>query len=71
MLGMNEHIPPGRPPATYQDVLDAPENMVAGLNRGTLHLHPRPAFPHARAASMLAIEIGGPFDRGREGPGGS
>lgn len=71
MLGaMNQQ--PGRPPrpATYQDVLDAPPNMVAEILRGALHLHPRPAFPHARAASTLGIEIGGPFDRGRGGPGG-
>jgi Uma2 family endonuclease len=56
--------------ATYQDVLDAPENMVAELIRGVLHLHPRPAFPHARATSSLGGELYGPFDRGRGGPGG-
>jgi Uma2 family endonuclease len=66
---MNEHAAPRRP-ATYQDVLDAPPNMVAELLGGALHLHPRPAPRHARAGSTLGIELGGPFDRGRDGPGG-
>lgn len=66
---MNEHSDPRRP-ATYQDVLDAPPNMVAELVRGALHVHPRPANRHIRAGSSLGIEIGGPFDRGRGGPGG-
>ena len=56
--------------ATYQDVLDAPEHQVAEVIDGTLYTHPRPAFPHITATSRLGIEIGGPFDRGRGGPGG-
>ena len=67
---MNEHVAAKAGRATYQDVLDAPEHMVAELIRGALHLQPRPAFPHARSSSVLGIEIGGPFDRGRGGPGG-
>ena len=67
---MNERVTAKAGRATYQDVLDAPEHMVAELIDGALHLQPRPAFPHARAASMLTIEVGGPFDRGRGGPGG-
>ena len=49
---MNQHAPTVRRPATYQDVLDAPENMVAELIEGALHLHPRPALAHARASSI-------------------
>ena len=30
-------------PATYQDVVDAPEHVVAELIGSTLHTHPRPA----------------------------
>lgn len=56
--------------ATYQDVLDAPEHMVAEIIAGTLHTQPRPAMPHARASSAIGGEIYGPFDRGRGGPGG-
>ncbi len=40
---MNHPLPQIRSPATYQDVLDAPANMVAELVNGALHLHPRPA----------------------------
>lgn len=56
--------------ATYQDVLDAPEHMVAEIIAGTLYTQPRPAMPHARASSIIGVELGGPFDRGRGGPGG-
>ncbi len=67
---MNRHVAPAGRPATYQDVLDAPPNMVAELIDGALHLQPRPALRHARTSSTLGVEIGGPFDRGRDGPGG-
>ena len=56
--------------ATYQDVLDTPEPLVAELIGGTLYTHPRPAPRHATATSRLGFELGGPFDRGRGGPGG-
>ena len=56
--------------ATYQDVLDAPPNMVAEVIDGTLHMQPRPAMGHARASSILGMEVGSTFDRGRGGPGG-
>ena len=67
---MNQQAPSIRRPATYQDVLDAPAHMVAELIEGALHLHPRPASPHARASSALGVRIGGPFDSGPDGPGG-
>ena len=57
-------------PATYLDVLDAPPHMVAEVLAGTLHTQPRPASRHARAGSVLGMEVGNPFDRGRGGPGG-
>ena len=56
--------------ATYADLEAVPPNKVAELIRGTLHVMPRPALRHARASSYLGIEIGGPFGRGRGGPGG-
>lgn len=59
-----------RRPATYEDVLRAPPHMVAEVIDGDLHLHPRPAKPHAAAASALGEELGPPFKRGRGGPGG-
>ncbi|GAC1351411.1 MAG: hypothetical protein NVSMB1_04190 [Polyangiales bacterium] len=59
-----------RPKATYADVLSAPEHMVAEVVDGVLELHPRPASPHAVAATAIAEELGPPFKRGRGGPGG-
>jgi Uma2 family endonuclease len=56
--------------ATYEDVLAAPEHMIAEVVDGQLHLQPRPASRHARVVSSLGFEITGPFDRGRGGPGG-
>ena len=56
--------------ATYRDVLDAPAHMVAEIVEGALHLQPRPAGRHTLAGSSLGVEIGGPFQRGRGGPGG-
>jgi Uma2 family endonuclease len=67
---MSRQAPTVRHPATYQDVLDAPPTMVAELIGGALHLHPRPASPHARASSVLGGRIGGPFDWNNDGPGG-
>ena len=59
-----------RPPATYDDVLNAPPHKVAEIVDGVLHLSPRPAKPHAAATSALGEELGPPFKRGRGGPGG-
>jgi Uma2 family endonuclease len=56
--------------ATYEDVLAAPEHVVAEIVAGVLHTQPRPATPHTRAASRLGVELGGPFDSGRGSPGG-
>jgi len=60
---------PSRRVATYEDVLNAPAHMVAEIIGGELRLHPRPAKPHAAAASALGEEPGPPFKRGRGGPG--
>ena len=67
---MNLQRSAAKRPATYQDVLDAPPNMVAEIIRGALHLQPRPASPHAFAGSALGMKIGGPFQFDSDGPGG-
>jgi Uma2 family endonuclease len=59
-----------RRPATYEDVLAAPDHLVAELVDGDLYTSPRPAPRHADASSGLAGALRGPFDRGRGGPGG-
>ena len=56
--------------ATYDDLLRVPDHMVAEILGGELYASPRPAIPHARASSALGVEVGGPFGRGRGGPGG-
>lgn len=56
--------------ANYQDVLDAPPNLVAEVLAGELHTQRRPAGRHAYAASVLGMDLGNPFHRGRGGPGG-
>ena len=61
---------PARHRATYEDVLEAPPDVVAEVLDGELHLHPRPAAPHLLAASVLGMDLGAPFQRGRGGPGG-
>jgi hypothetical protein len=41
--------------------------MVAEIIDGELFTQARPASLHARAASRLGAELGGPFDQGRGG----
>lgn len=57
-------------PATYEDVLASPPHVVAEVVAGVLYHSPRPALPHAMAASVVGEELGPPFKRGRGGPGG-
>jgi len=61
---------PAKRRATYEELLAVPEPLVAEIIHGVLITHPRPGAPHARAASRLGIDVGGPFDRGKGGPGG-
>jgi Uma2 family endonuclease len=59
--------------ATYEDVLNAPENKVAEILDGELFLSPRPAPRHSAASSQLGVILGGAFHRragDAGGPGG-
>ena len=56
--------------ATYADLLEVPDHLVAEIVDGELHTSPRPAPRHAVSASELAAELIPPFSRGRGGPGG-
>ncbi len=54
----------------FRAVIDAlPDSLVGQVIGGKLIVLPRPATPHARAASSLNIQIGGPFD-GDDAPDG-
>jgi Uma2 family endonuclease len=59
-----------RRPATYADLEALPDNVVGEIVDGELHVSPRPAILHARAASRLGSRLGAPFDEGMGGPGG-
>ena len=56
--------------ATYADLEALPPYVVGEILFGVLYVNPRPAMPHARVASKLGAVLDGPFDNGREGPGG-
>jgi Uma2 family endonuclease len=59
---------PARKNATYDDVIRAPEPLVAELIEGDLYTSPRPAIPHARVASSLAQDLRS-FDQPPGDPG--
>jgi len=63
-------VPPFDRPATYDDLVQVPDIMVAEIVDGELHASPRPAPRHAHAGSALGVLIGGPYHQGRGGPGG-
>jgi len=63
-------VPPFDRRATYEDLKKVPDIMVAEIVDGELHASPRPALPHASAASALGALLGLPFHFGRGGPGG-
>jgi Uma2 family endonuclease len=56
--------------ATYADLAALPPHVVGEIIAGILYANPRPAIPHAAAATVLGEELGPPFHRGRGGPGG-
>jgi Uma2 family endonuclease len=63
-------VQPAKNPATYEDVLTAPSDVVAEIIDGLLETHPRPSPRHSAAANSLADELTSPFQKGRGGPGG-
>ena len=54
----------------YELIESLPEGCTGEILAGTLHVNPRPAARHIRAATTLGADIGYPFDRGLGGPGG-
>jgi Uma2 family endonuclease len=55
--------------ATYDDLCRVPDRFIAEILDGDLYASPRPALPHARAASVLLARLGAAFDLDNE-PGG-
>jgi hypothetical protein len=63
-------VPPFDRPATYEDLVALPDNMVAEIVGGELHASPRPAPRHAAAEGAIGALIARPFQFERGGPGG-
>ncbi|HVG61937.1 MAG TPA: Uma2 family endonuclease [Hyalangium sp.] len=61
---------PFQKPADLQDLAQLPEHLVGEIIDGELYTSPRPAARHAKVASVLGMDLGNPFQRGRGGPGG-
>ena len=59
------------PPLTlYQQLSALPENLTGEIIDGELYTQPRPSGRHALTERSLTLELAGPFDKGRGGPGG-
>jgi Uma2 family endonuclease len=56
--------------ATYEDLCQVPDHLVAQIIHGQLITLPRPAPKHARASSIMGGKLVPPYDEGNNGPGG-
>lgn len=54
----------------YEQLEHLPEGLTGEILNSQLHTQPRPTGLHALVESNLQIEVGGPFGKGRGGPGG-
>ncbi len=61
---------PARRPATYDDIVALPENVVGEILNGELVVSPRPAPRHTDTASSLGGMLVPPYRFGEGGPGG-
>lgn len=63
---------PSKSPATYEDLVALPDNVVGEIVNGELYASARPAPRHANATSELCAELRVRFGRpgGGDGPGG-
>ena len=61
---------PARTCSLYEQLMTLPEGLTGEIINGQLRTQPRPAWPHAVAASRLGADLEGPYGRGRGGPGG-
>lgn len=63
-------VPPFDRVATYDDLTQLTDQVVAEIVGGELHATPRPAPRHSVAWSSLTGLLNPPFQHGRGGPGG-
>ena len=57
-------------PSLYDQLLALPEHVTGEILNGELYAMPRPSGRHGLAERGLSVDLGGPFDFGRGGPGG-
>lgn len=57
-------------PATYEDLFNLPEHLVAEILDGELIVSPRPGPRHANTSSSLGGKLVPPFGHADGGPGG-
>jgi Uma2 family endonuclease len=55
---------------SYEKWLELPSHFVGEIIMNDLHVSPRPSPIHARASTKLSSQLDGPFDSGKNGPGG-
>jgi Uma2 family endonuclease len=70
MMQPMPRVPPLDRPATYDDLKEVPDIMVAEIVDGELHANPRPTLRHAVTGVELGDGLVPPFHKGRGGPGG-
>src|ERR671922_1878408 len=56
--------------ATYEDLLQVPDYLVAEIIDGELITSPRPAIRHAHTGAALLSALHSAFHQGQGGPGG-
>ena len=54
----------------YDELLALPEGLRGEVIAGELHTSPRPSVRHQAVSRGATVDLGGPFDFGRGGPGG-
>lgn len=57
-------------PTLYDELCALPDSVTGEILSGQLHTMPRPSGRHGVAGRGLGIDLGGPYDFGRGGPGG-
>ncbi len=61
---------PARKPPTLEDLDALPPDQKGEIIDGVLYTRTRPRGPHQRTTTIIGGELSGPFDSGRNGPGG-
>ena len=54
----------------YEQLEQLPESLTGQILNGQLYTHPRPNGKHILISSNVGAELHGPFQKGKNGPGG-